>query len=53
MTSKTDTRTIPAERPQTLFKVDEPLHRPPDGYRLAAPATWDPNDVDPDEIDDN
>lgn len=48
-----------ANNPTTLgessFKIDEPLHRPPDGYHLAdSAAQWDPYALDdPDQIDDN
>lgn len=44
---------VNADPQDTLFRVDETMHRPPDGYRLGDVDEWDPYTVDPDQIDDN
>lgn len=35
------------------FRADDAMHRPPDGYHISEAADWDPNQRDPDEIDDH
>lgn len=52
MTDQINRKQGSRDEPRTaLFKVDEPLHRPPDGYRHE--DGWDPYSEDPDQIDDN
>ena len=51
-THTTASRPDSAQSSDGAFNVDELLHRPPDGYRLAA-GEWDALVLDLDEVDDN